>query len=92
MRESDDLSMYEDEDDDGERSIKPVSTTRRTAKTTEIRIFDQTITVINPDYVDELHRLIARSESKIKDLDLMIKRLNMEIRNMKTELDRHGKK
>ncbi len=86
MREDDDLNMYA-EDSDADRSVRSISTNKRSDKIIEVKIFDQKMSMINPEYVDMMQQMINQLSSKVRDMDLRIKRLNMEIQDLKSKSD-----
>jgi hypothetical protein len=90
MKEPDDLEMYAEYDDDSKESVKPISSVRRTDKIVEIIIFDKKLSMVNLEYVETLHQTINVFERKVRELELMIKRLNNEVKDMKTGNDRYG--
>jgi molecular chaperone GrpE (heat shock protein) len=90
MREDDGLNMYADSDD--QKSIKQMPKLKKTAKTIDIMVSEQRMSMVNPEYVESLQLMISRLESKIKSLDATVKRLSLEIKNLRTESERYVKK
>jgi hypothetical protein len=85
MNDPNDLDMYSD-DGDGEsaKPVRHVTNIRVGAKLVEMMIFDQKITMVNPEYVETLQQTIEMLEKRIRDLDLTVKRLNNEVKIIKT--------
>jgi hypothetical protein len=86
MKDVDDLDMYAD-DFDTDRSVRSVSINKRSNKVIEVKIFDQKMSMVNTEYVDLMQQTINQLLSKVRDMDLRIKRLNIELRDLKGKRD-----
>lgn len=84
-----DFTMYDTDDEESPRSKtdNPISV-NRLPLTTELKIADKTVNIINPDYVMSLQRKLTHLDSRVKFLESEVKslrsnqRLQESIRNL----------
>jgi len=96
MSDNEEMDMYDTDGFEPPTSILPdngISVTQK-GMVTELDMNGKKFEVVNPEYIREMQRLVSIMETKIRDLDRTIKRIDRRsmlqdrvISNLRSQLD-----